>query len=498
MVDGSGGENDHQLLRYKGSGTGFALTDTAGTAYVPAAGAAVLVGVDSTPASVTAALATISQGTLPGTIPGLGAFNALDAAKTAVTNFEAANKATADALVAKIDASNKAAGYAVGSTKTDDIVANANSSYSAKVTAVVDDAAYARGQISGSTTNVLIADAGDKATAVTTAYNALANAAEKALADKFVAATAAEATAKAGQATAIQKASVEAGLAAAAPALFGAGKYANGAAVTTAYVAADETGRKAIDAQFKDVAYYSTYKEVAVKAAAYADATAATAAAKDALVLDIVATPGDATGSAAGKAYSEALTAKTVADTLLASVKAADADIAAAKALQDAYKVPTNAVETAQKAVDAVAVTGSVAVVKLDGNDKTATGTVEAPIKDVFYFADKTVAANAANDFEIKSFAAGDSIVLGNGYTFNGGALTAGNGNALEFFLVKSDAGVQIVLETTNFGSSSVAANATTGVIGDVTGVTDAASVITLTGVTLDHVAVNNGVVSYV
>lgn len=61
-----------------------------------------------------------------------------------------------------------------------------------------------------------------------------------------------------------------------------------------------------------------------------------------------------------------------------------------------------------------------------------------------------------------------------------------------------SDAGVQIVLETTKFGSASVAADANTGVIAPVAGVTDVVAVITLTGVTAEHVSVANGVVSYV
>ena len=498
VVAVSGGKKLHGLLRYKACGTGFAETDTVGAEYNTTAGANVLVGVDSTPASVSTAIAAISNGTLDGQVPGLTLINALATAQAAVTTFEAANKATADALVAKIAASNKVAGYAAGSIKTDDITAA--STYSDKVTAVVDDAAYARGQISGLTTTVLTADAGDKATALTTAYNALADAAEKALADKFVAATAAEATAKAAQPTAIQKASVEAGLATAAPALIGLGKtYADGAAVTTAYVAANDAARKLIDAAFKDVPYYSTFKEVAVKAAAYADATAATAAAKDALVLDLVANPADTTGTAAGKAYSDALTAKDNADALLASVKAADADIASAKALKDAYAVPTKAATDAQTAVDKVSVAGSVAVVKLDGVDKIGTGTVAAPIKDVFYFADKAVAADGTKDFKIDSFAAGDSIVLGNStYTYNTGALSTGDNNKLEFFLVKSDAGMQVVLESTVAGSTNATTDATTGVVTSTVGATDTATVITLTGVTADHLAVNNGVVSYV
>ena len=125
---------------------------------------------------------------------------------------------------------------------------------------------------------------------------------------------------------------------------------------------------------------------------------------------------------------------KTIADKTLADAKAADADFAAAKAPQDAYAVKTGAVVDAQKAVDAIAIADKFAVIALGTADQAGTGTVEAPIKDVFYFADK---ATADSDFQITSFAAGDNIVLGTStYTINNGALSTGDNNALEFFVV--------------------------------------------------------------
>lgn len=488
-------------------------TDTAGANYNVAAGTASIVGVDSTAASVATAVAAISNGTLPGQVPGETAINNLATAQAAVTTFEAANKATADALVAKIDAANKAAGVPAADTLTDNIVA-ATSSYADKVAAVVADAGLARGKIGGgATTTVLTTDASDKDIAAKAAFDAL-SAGAKAQANTLVNAIAAEATAKAAGATAVQKAAVEAGLATDAPALIGAGKaFADGAAVYSAYVLGDAPARAAIDLQFKDSAYYTTFKTTVAKDAAYADAIKATSAAKNALDSDntddsaatigtvngiaIKGTTDTATGT--GDAYISALNAKTTADATLAAAKAADADVAAAKALKDAYAVPTKAATDAQTAVDKVAVAGSVAVVKLDGADKAGTGTVDAPIKDVFYFADKAVAADGTKDFKIDSFAAGDSIVLGNStYTYNTGALSTGDNNKLEFFLVKSDAGMQVVLESTVAGSTNATTDATTGVVTSTVGATDTATVITLTGVTADHLAVNNGVVSYV
>ncbi|MBJ2232508.1 DUF4214 domain-containing protein [Pseudomonas simiae] len=487
-------------------------TDTAGANYNVAAGTASIVGVDSTAASVATAVAAISNGTLPGQVPGETAINNLATAQAAVITFEAANKATADALVAKIDAANKAAGVPLADTLTDNIVA-ATSSYAAKVAAVVADADLARGKIGGgATTTVLTTDASDKDIATKAAFEAL-SAGAKVQANTLVNAIAAEATAKAAGATAVQKAAVEAGLATDAPTLFGAGKYADGAAVYSAYVLGNKAARDAIDLQFKDSAYYATFKATVAKDAAYADAIKATSAAKNALdsnqaddsaltigtVNGIIIKGTTDTAVGTGDAYISALNAKTTADATLAAAKAADVDVAAAKALKDAYAVPTKAVTDAQTAVDKVAVAGSVAVVKLDGTDQAGTGTVAAPIKDVFYFADKAVAADRTKDFKIDSFAAGDSIVLGNStYTYNSGALSTGDNNKLEFFLVKSDSGMQVVLESTVAGSTNATTNATTGVVTPTVGATDTATVITLTGVTADHVTVANGVISYV
>ena len=101
-----------------------------------------------------------------------------------------------------------------------------------------------------------------------------------------------------------------------------------------------------------------------------------------------------------------------------------------------------------------------------------------------------------ANDVTLggtTNFAAGDSIVLGSGYTFNSGALSTGNANTLEFFLVKGTTGTQVVIETEAFGNS----NTVVSTEGNVTA-SPSAVVINLVGVTADHLSVANGVVSYV
>lgn len=489
-------------------------TDTAGASYNVAAGTASIVGVDSTAASVSTAVTAIANGTLAGQVPGLAQVNALAATQTTVANFEAANKTTIDALVAKLAAAT------VGSTATDAIDAT-TSDYQDKVDAVVTDATAVRTAKVGATTTtaVLTADAADKATATTTAYNALSTT-EKAQADKYVAAIAAEATAKAAAVSDTDYAAVLAGLAADTTATTALGGT-TAKAVYSNYVNGDATARAAIDTAFKDSAYYnSTFKATATKDAAYADALKATAAAKDALdaQVDAPLTPVTATlhagadavtvtfaldatvGTAKADAYVSALAAKTLADTTLATAKAADVDVAAAAALQAGYKTQTDALAAAQKAVsDFNALPANVGVISVKdiasvgGTDATAT------VKDVFYFGDKA-ALTAGTDFTIGTatasthFAAGDSIVLGTGYTFNAGALSTGNNNAAEVFFVNSNNGVQVVVESKVFGSGTATADATTGVVAPSADTT----VITLTGVTADHLSYSNGVISYV
>ena len=578
-----------------------------------------IANVDGTSASVTAALTAINSGTLEGQVPGVNQIEALAAAHAAVTAFEEANTAAADALVAKLAAHVDADGKPVQSD-TDDI--DAGSLYQDKVDAVVADATDFRDQIGDAeATNVLVAKADNAAVAVTSYYNLLSSP-EKAQADKYVAAIAAEATAKTGVATPVEKAKAIAGLGAdaTADAAFDAhvgAKTAEG--LYAEYVNGTVDERADIDTEFASSTTYGDFKASAAKDAAYSDAVKDTLDAKDALDLtptDIanyqtaydnahnaetaasnnLVTPEDklavqnalvsdievhkalndagyangtlfyaaylagdsnarvayddsftdadgvvlpafaafkttllkdestqltfekaeiaalsaktaldsalahseaeggaSTGSTAGTNYVNALEDQVTADTLVTDAKAADADLASATELKDAYASQTDAVADAKEAVAAVNVDGKVAIHNLTGNT-TGTGTDAAPIKDVFYFGNKTV---ATDDFSITKFAAGDSIVLGdNSYTFNSGALSTGDNNTLEFFLVQAGKDLQVVLETANYGSSDVKTNATTGAV--INNNDDHAAVITLTGVALADVTVNHGIISHV
>lgn len=519
MVGGSEGENDHQFLRCKGSRTGFAHTDTAGSDYNGAAGVAVLVGVDGTAASVAAATAAIANGTLAGQVPALGLINTLATAQAAVPAFETANKAALDALIAKLVPIDTIA------DATDGLAADAI--FSVKLQAAQTDANQARTAAGGneSDTSVLVTRAETAATALVTARADLTSA-ERANAAKYDSAVTAEATAKAAGATATDKAAVIAGLTADTTAAAGLAKLSTAAVLDdlatpsidesapavvmtstllySNYVNGTAAQRSAIDTAFADSKYYATFKATVAKDAAYADAIKATTAAKDLLDVDqganvsvdvngvTVTLADDATqGSAEAGAYVTAAGNKADADALVTAAQAADTNKAAVDALVKQYADVNKGVQTANTAID-----------NFNDNNTAvkavaiAAVTADVAVKESFYFAAKPTGI-AADDHAIATFGAGDSIVLGSGYTYNSGALSTGNNNAAEFFLVKTDAGVQVVVENTVYGSAGVTPVAATGVAG-AAGVADNLTAITLTGVTLDHLSVANGVVSYV
>jgi len=478
-------------------------TDTAGANYNVAAGTASIVGVDSTAASVTTALGAISNGTLTGLVPAQGLINALATAQAAIPTFETTNKAAIDALVAKLAPIDTGA----AANKTD--VLTAASTFSDKLSAAKTDADAARvaaGTVSGvaeASTDVLVTRAATAATELTTARAALTTTADKNNADKYVAALATEATAKTAAATSIDKAAVVAGLgaeAAATPAIKTVlEKYTDAVNLYSTYVNATATDRVAIDSAFKDSKYFATFKATVAKDAGYADAIKATAAVKDLLdndkdgnadvtlngvtvKLGVDGTVGSTEANAfVGKAVTKAAADKAVADAKVADVNKAAVD-ALAKQYQDVKDVATKA-GTAIGDFNSASTTAQAKALN-------ATDPSVDTIKESFYFAAKADGA----DYTMAKFGAGDSIVLGSSYAYNAGALSTGDNNKAEFFLVKIDGGVQVVVESTVYGSAGVTPVAATGVAA----AADGLSVITLTGVTIDHVAVANGVVSYV
>ena len=487
MVDGSGGENDHQLLRYKGSGTGFADTDTVGADYTPAAGSAVLVGVDSTPASVNTALAAIAGGTLPGQVPGLALINGVAAAEAALTAYETSNTATVDALVSTLAASKF-------NTATKALAADAT--YDQKLAAIKTDADSATAAKSDTTT-VLTAKAKDAADKVTADKAALTLPADKKLVAAYDAAVAANAALK--NASAADVGAAQGGLGGDAgftAALTEVNKVTLSSGAVTGLTTAKQVYELYVKATTTDAD--RALLDTALKGDAYAStttfkATAATDVAKNAAVAAEATAKTNVDDNANTATYSTDVKASTDAAALVTAAQAADTNQAAADAIAKAQTAEEAKVLAAEKAISDFNLANTAS--KILDQSKISVNAADE-VKQTFYFDHKVTGADDYN-FVSKAFAAGDSIVLDSSLTFNSGALSAGNNNAAEFFLIQGKTGVQLVVESTVAGSTN-ATTATDGTVTTTAGATDTTAVITLTGVTLDHVSVANGVVSYV
>ena len=450
-------------------------TDTVGAEYNAEAGANVLVGVDSTPASVTAALAQITNGSLPGQVVGLSLVNTLAAAQVADVAYETANKAALDALATKLNVT-------VGTDFDAELALVSSAANSARALA-------ANG--GNTATEVLAAQVSADQKALTAAFNNLSDAGKTA-ASAYQAAVVANAALKAAAVTDV--AAVEAGLDVAtgsatglAAAELATGEtFADSAALYAFYVDAGTTAanRNAIDKAYADasVTYFTTFKatasvDVAKNAAAQAEVTTKAA----------VATA-DTTNGAAYNTASDKLVADT---TIYTNAQAADVNKTAADALVASNTASEKVVSDAADALAQYNTTHTdTKVIALTGATVAASDTV----KETFYFAATPTGSDTTVGTATAHFGAGDAIVLGSGYTFNSGALSTGDNNTLEFFLVSTSTGVQVVLETQKYASAELTASATTGVAA----AADNATVITLTGVTAADLTVNNGVISHV
>ena len=392
-------------------------TDTAGTNFNAAAAKAVIDPVNGTTASVNAALASITAGTLAGGNPGATQIAAVIAAATAVTDLQKATFITNPTFDGIADANNSTLGAL-------------NAKNAALVGAVANDKTVVQAG--------LTADA-DTAGIIT------------------------------GLGT-----DVDASITSAAT------LYAFYTKATT--LAAD---RAEIDTAFAAVSVYSNFKAVATTDVTKNSAQKASDDAEDAV---------EAVGAAGNTVFTDAVKAAALASKTYTDAQAADANKVAVDAIDAGRDAAVKAVADAGTALSDYnathTTTKTVALASVAASDT---------VKEAFYFSAK---ATDANDFTIGTgavatshFGAGDAIVLGTGYSFNSGALSTGDNNKLEFFFVKTDAGTQVVIETANYGSAAATPSATTGVAA-ANG--DNLAVITLTGVTADHLSVNNGVVSYV
>jgi len=460
-------------------------TSSTGASYNAAAAKAIVDNVNGTTASVNAALTTLESGGLAGQVPALGLVNKLAVANAAVASYEKAVATSNPAFDTNKDG-------AVTSLETAGVYNAAKGVRDSAVTG------------STKTTGVLTAELADANAELATAKAAAVSANASAVAnyDAAVANLASlKGTAADQTAHAAAVASAKAGIAAALTASTIAPKALDGTtALTTAdgvYTAlttaptspAEVTARAALVTELQKAASYGT------QIVALAEKTNAIATAEKAVDTTV---PGSAAATLDGVAvvgpkYIAEVGEQKVAAELLAKIQALDVKVAEAKVAVDQFAVLNKAVVDAGKAlVDFEAANTA----KVDLHDIT-TGVTATAKSDVFYFADKMV---ATDDFTIGAvgggvgnFGAGDHIVLGSSIAYNSGALTAGNGNTQEFFLVQTAAGVQVVIETANYGSSTTVVGA-----GNVIGASDNAAVITLVGVTAQQLSVHDGVISYV
>lgn len=465
-------------------------TDTAGANYNGAAGAAVIVKVDGTAASVATAIGSISNGTLPGLVPGQALIAKVAAVQAEITALEKATATTNAAYdadkngsVTKVEAENAA-------LAANDARFLAGTGVSAKTTAVLtDEAATAAKTLSDA--SALVDASGAAAVAAKSAYiNAVA--AQKALVgttDPAAAQTKAVADAKTAM-TAVDSS------------LKAAGAVTTYAKLNVAFggtVAAPVIGTSA---QLKDA--LNSLNGTPAKAALIAELqklpvfgqAAIDSVAKEASIIAANSAVTNAEKGTGITAYVDAAKVSATASDLVTKATTADAAIAAAKVVVDKFAaLDTKAtLATTELATFQTANADKILLKDLTANKAVAINTATAAKSDVFYFTkvattdDFSIGSTAANTFGV-----GDSIVLGSAYTGNAGALTTGNHSALEVFFVQNATGTQVVIETKAVGSATTVVDAS----GNVTASPDAA-VINLVGVTADHLSFANGAISYV
>ena len=492
-----------------------------------------IVKVDGTAASVATAIASISNGTLPGLVPGQALIAKVAAVQAEITALEKATATTNAAYDANKDGSvtkTEAGTAATAATAADDARFSVATGVSPKTTAVLtDEAATAAKALSDA--SALVDASGAAAVAAKSAYiNAVA--AQKALVGSTAAVKAADQVGNAGTdgdptdlgyiapsadykpaviaQTAAQVAEANA-VAAASTALTAVNSSLNAAGAATTYAKLNvafgsPTGPTAITNAATLKAALNTVDGTAIKAALIAELqklptfgqAAIDAVSKEASIIAANNAVGTAEGGTGIGAYVTAAKADAVASDLVVKATAADAAVAAAKVVVDKFLALDTKSTLAVTELNTfkTANADKVEFTNLTGKAAASVAAEATAKSDVFYF----TKVAATNDFNIggtaaTTFGTGDSIVLGSGYTLNTGALTTGNNSALEVFFVKGATGTQVVIETNAVGSATTVLDAA----GNVTaaGSPDAA-VINLVGVTADHLSFANGVVSYV
>ncbi|WP_417780657.1 hypothetical protein [Stutzerimonas xanthomarina] len=463
-------------------------TSAAGDNFSTEDAAAILVGVDGTTASVSDAIAGLTDLPSVAVPAAIGLIEAAAVAAKSLADFE--NEENTDALIAINDdvaALNTAGGY--GATLADlDADSDDEVSYT-EAEAALANAEDVRDAVSGLSTGVLSTQATEAAADLAAARTTLVNGTNGAVAAvrAFEAAIAADAalTAPAQADVDLRTAQLE------ATAQNSGAAWSNAitAAKLTAPVTADDLFAlladtatsasvvSAVNTAFAGIEGFSAVSTLAAQANAKAAA--------DAKVQTTAQAVDDLSGTAADD-YLDAFDASVAAQELLKDAQAADALVNAADAIVSSHDSLEQAVSNANTALN-----NSAAEVYAAG----FTGTSGA---DVFYFAagdlDQTLDINVTD----AAFNAGDALYIGQGYTLSSvtelsdtGALVGGNNSAKEIFFIQNGTDVNVVVETAEFGSSTAAANLAVNA-------TDNVAVITLLGVNAEDLSFSNGVISYV
>jgi len=466
-------------------------TSTAGANYSQADATTIIADVDATPASVTAALTQLSDGSLSGiAIPaGVATLKADAIADAAVTSYEASKVESLKALNDKVVALN-ATHSAVLTAITDgsDTGTVAGDSYSEVVVAIANATAL-RTNISASSTAQLQLNANTAAATVATERADLVKVSATAVADinaynaavtanaALTAPTAAKVDTDTGALQGIIDATTAntAAFTAASDAYVADGgtAIADADALYAAISTADAATLAKIDTAFNTGVFATTY--TAVKADGVAQA--AKTAAEDTLAAAEVKV---------GTDYVNAAEASATATKLVADAQAADALVAEATAETTAHQALVDAATATQTAVDdlAFAVNATATTTTLVGDNTKA---------DLFFFTNTT----HVNDFAITNFNKGDAIYVGEGYTLATG-VTIDTTTANNYY-VGTNTGAKEVFFTQATAGGVVSAVIEGNAVGHTagTGTTDNVTVITLTGITsLSDVSFANGVIT--
>ena len=486
-------------------------TSTAGANYNAADAKSIISGVNDTAASVSAAVAHLSDGTLSGiavpeSVATLKLALAAEAAKTAFETTKVADVlALEKQLVALTTANTHLTPQTQDSADTDD--------YATLTAELAGDLVAARGALGGKTTLQLTGDATVAAADLAAARAALI-AKDSASIDKITAyekaAVAFAATSKvagpditqavgtlaayganAANATVWNKALTDAGIDKGVVTTATAQAQAIYDFLANKATSADNVAKIAAD--FSGVTNFTTVGTLAAKDQAYNKAFDALAKATTAVTVNADSSV-NAEGTTWVNKYQGDVTAKANVD----ASKSLDALEGSYKAIADAYA----ATVAAKTAADVkVGLDKSLTLLDDDGTAITGDGTagLHANKSDVFYFAAGKV---TSSDGAVTLEAGKDTIYLGEGYTLNKTAtidatgIHGANNSALEVFFFKDavSGNVKAVIETAAEGNTTVtnaalAASATDKVaIIELAGVTDVAQVTFANGI-ISHVA---------